>query len=38
MGYNALVRSAAPTAPTIPPAVNLVASRAASPTVTPAYT
>jgi len=38
MGRNALVISVAPTEPTVPPAVNLVASRTASPAVTLAYT
>jgi len=38
MGRNALVRSATPIAPTIPPTVNLVASYTASPAVTLVYT
>jgi len=33
MGYSALVRSETPIALTIPPAVNLVASYIASPTI-----
>ena len=33
MGYSALVRSATPIIPTIPPTVNLAASYIASPTI-----
>ena len=36
MGRSALVRSATPIAPTVQPATNLVASRAASPAMGPA--